>query len=259
MGTHASVLAGSDWSRNSLGGFFSVDDLRSPSISSQSRTDWTGSLGGTLDIGDDRLTLAAAHLFLHQDRTAIDALPTDRPVAYQVNDIRASYVHAFNRLSLTPNLELSSYRFDQTTILGVPAPQAYRDRDVAQGGVTASYELSPLHKVLVVLRGLDSHYTAPQPGSPSRDSTGVLALGGIDYGGTIWNVRLLAGWEQRDFAASQYRAHGAPVAEADVVWSPSGDHDHRHAGAHDRGCGAGRRCRLHLHRRAAGDRSRISP
>ena len=50
----------------------------------------------------------------------------------------------------------------------------------------------------------------------------MLALGGIDYGGTIWNVRLLAGWEQRDFAASQYRAHGAPVAEADVVWSPSG-------------------------------------
>ncbi len=134
LGTHASVLAGSDWSRDSLGGFFSVDDLRSPSVPSQSRTDWTGSLGGTLDIGDDRLTLAAAHLFLHQDRTAIDALPTDRPVAYQVNDIRASYVHAFNRLSLTPNLELSSYRFDPTTILGVPAPQAYRDRDVAQGG-----------------------------------------------------------------------------------------------------------------------------
>ncbi|HSU06706.1 MAG TPA: outer membrane beta-barrel protein, partial [Acetobacteraceae bacterium] len=206
----------------SIGAFVSIDDLRSLNIPSQSRTDWTGSLGGTLDIGRDRLTLAAAHLSLHQDRTAVDALPTDQPVAYEVNDFRLNYSHTFNRLSLIPSLELTSYRFASTTIMGVSTPQADRDRDVLQGGMAASYELAPQRNLVVVLRGLGSLYTAPAPGAPTRNSSGLIALTGIDYSGSDWGLRLLFGWEQRQFAAPQYQAHGAPVAEADASWSPTG-------------------------------------
>ena len=39
-----------------------------------------------LAVGRDQLTVAVAHLGLHQDRTELDALPTDAPVAYQVDD-----------------------------------------------------------------------------------------------------------------------------------------------------------------------------
>ncbi len=222
LGTHGSVLANSDWSRNSLGAYVGIDNRRALNLPSQSRTDWTGSFGGTLDVGRDRLTLAAAHLSLHQDRTSIDALPTDQPVAYQVNDFRTNFVHTFDRLSVTPSLEVFSYRFGSATILGVPTPQSDRDRNVLQSGVAASYEVAPERAVMVVVRGLGSIYTSPQPGAPSRNSDGVVALSGINYGSANWGLRLLGGWEQRNFQAPQYQSHGAAVAEMDANWSPSG-------------------------------------
>jgi hypothetical protein len=213
----------SDWSRDSIGGYIGADDLRYLDQPQQSRTDWTASLGGTLAVGRDQLTLAVAHLGLHQDRTELDALPTDEPVAYQVDDVRAGYTFALNRVSITPGIEFSTFRYDSTTILGVPTPQAYRDRNVLQGMVTTRYELTPQRNLLVVIRALGSDYVAPQPGQPTRNSTGYQALFGFgDDSDAVWRYRVLVGWEVRDFAASQFGSHQAPVAEGEVIWNPSG-------------------------------------
>ncbi len=114
LGTHPSLLVNSDWSRDSIGGYIGADDLRYLDQPQQSRTDWTASLGGTLAVGRDQLTLAVAHLGLHQDRTELDALPTDEPVAYQVDDVRAGYTFALNRISITPDIEFSTFRYDST-------------------------------------------------------------------------------------------------------------------------------------------------
>ncbi len=222
LGTHPSLQLGSTGSHDSIGGFFSLDDCRYLNTPSQSRLDWTGSLGGTLDVGEDKLTLAAAHLRLHQDRTQLDAVPSDEPVGYQLNDVRASYAAVLGRVSLVPALDVSTYNYEATTILGLPASQSYRDRVVVQGGLTAKYELATARNLVVVLRGLDTVYTQAQPGQPTRDSTGWIALAGIDTKlDGLWRIRVLAGWEERQFAAAQYGSHSAPVAEADVVWSPS--------------------------------------
>ena len=223
LGTHPSLLVNSDWSRDSLGLYLGADDLRYLDQPRQSRTDWTASLGGTLAVGRDTLTLAVAHLGLHQDRTELDALPTDEPVAYQVDDVRAGYTIALDRLSITPSLEFSSFRYQGTTILGVPTPQAYRNRDVLQGAVTARYELMPQRNLLVVIRAAGSDYTAPQPGQPTRNSTGYQALVGFgDDADAVWRYRVLVGWEVRNFAASQFGSHQAPLAEAELSWNPSG-------------------------------------
>ncbi len=82
LGSHPSLLVNSDWSRDSIGGYLGTDDTRYLDQPRQSRTNWTASMGGTLAMGRDQLTLAVAHLGLHQDRTERDALPTDTPVAY---------------------------------------------------------------------------------------------------------------------------------------------------------------------------------
>ncbi len=73
-----------------------------------------------------------------------------------------------------------------------------------------------------MLRGTQSHYVTPQAGAPSRDSTGIAALIGAEAGDGILHLRILAGWEQRDFAARPYGTHAAPVAEAQAVWQPGG-------------------------------------
>ena len=102
VGTHPSLLIGSDWSRNSLSGYVGADDLRYLDQPPQSYTNWTASLGVRSRSAATSSPLAAAHFGLHQPRTELDALPSDTPVAYRVDDVRASYRIALDRLSMTP-------------------------------------------------------------------------------------------------------------------------------------------------------------
>ena len=141
LGTHPLLRVTSDWSRDAVAGVLGLDDTRYLDAPRQSRTDATMVLGGTKLIGRDQLTVAVAYLDLHEDRSALDALPSDTPVGLTLTDARVGYTLALDRLSLTPNLEVSGYRYDNTTIMGVPASQAYRNRDVLAGGLTARYEL----------------------------------------------------------------------------------------------------------------------
>ena len=89
--------------------------------------------------------------------------------------------------------------------------------------MTARYEIMPLQNALLVLRGTKTNYLVPQAGQPTRNSTGALLLAGLsDDRDSIWRYRLLLGWEQREFAASAYPAHGAPAAEAQLIYAPTG-------------------------------------
>jgi hypothetical protein len=58
-------------------GILGLDDTRYLATPQQSRTDATAVFGGTLAVGRDELTLAAAYLDRHEDRTSIDVLPSD--------------------------------------------------------------------------------------------------------------------------------------------------------------------------------------
>jgi hypothetical protein len=94
---------------------------------------------------------------------------------------------------------------------------------VLQGAVTTRYQLSPQHDLLMVGRLLGVDYTAPQPGQPTRNSTGAEVLLGVaNEANSVWQYRVLLGWEMRAFAASQYSTHQAPIAEAAITWNPSG-------------------------------------
>ena len=223
VGSRPSLLVNSDWARDSVAGYFGADDERYLDQPHQGFTNWTASLGGAVAVGRDQLTVAVAHFALHQSRTDLDALPSDEPVGYRVDDVRVHYTIALDRLAIMPGVAFSAYQYDSTTIFGVPASQAYRDRDVLQGDVTARYELSPQRDFLVVTRVVGSHYVTPQVGMPTRDSTGYQVLAGLgDDSDGMWRYHLLVGWEDRVFHASQYSAHQAPIAEAAVIWSPSG-------------------------------------
>ncbi len=216
-----SLAFGSDWSRHALGGYFSVDDTRYLSTSSQNRTDGTIAFGGALDIGHDRLTLAATHLAQHESRSQLDALPTDRPVSFTLDNARATYSAPFGRWTLTPAIEISRWHFDNTTIFGQPASQAYRDRTVLQGGATLSYELAPLRNLLLVTRAIGQGYPHTSPGQVSQDSTGYQVLTGMDYDDdAVWHYRVLVGGETRRFSA--FTTRNALIAEADIAWMPTG-------------------------------------
>ncbi len=220
--TRPSLQIGTTWSRHAFGAYFAVDDTRDLDAPNQSRTDWTASLGGAVDIGRDRLTLSAAHLTQHQDRTQIGALVTDRPVAFQLDDARASYAVTGGRWTLTPSLQVSTWHFSDTTLQGARFAQAYRDRSLIEGAATLQYELAPRRDLLLVSRALGQHYLHRQPGQPERDSTGYQVLFGFADDDGMWRYRVLFGGETRHFAAATYRTHSGPVAEAELAWNVSG-------------------------------------
>jgi len=85
------------------------------------------------------------------------------------------------------------------------------------------YEVVPERHLLVVLRVLGENFTSPQAGQPTRNSTGYEVLTGYgDDSDPVWRYRVLVGWEMRAFQAPQFSTHQAPIAEAVLIWSPSG-------------------------------------
>ena len=220
--TQPSVAVDTDWSRDAFGAVASVRDTRFLSLPSQDQTDGTVSAGGRIDIGDDRLSIGFAHVSQHEDRGALDSLASDRPIAFQLDDIRASYAISDGRWTITPSLQATNWSYAGTTLLGLPASQAYRDRVVAQAGVTVRYELAPLRDLVLVGRAIGQDYTHTPPGQPSPDSTAYQVLAGFDFNDDpVWRWRALVGGETRRFSSRQYPRQNTLIAEAGVGWSPS--------------------------------------
>ncbi len=222
--TAPSLAIASDWSRDAFGAAASVQSTQYLSLPTQDRTDAALSAGGRIDIDRDQLTLAVAHLSGHEDRGQIDSLPSDQPIAFQLDDVRASYAWTDGRWSLIPAADVSNWTYDSTTIMGVPASQSYRDRLVAQGSATLRYEWAPLRNLLFVVRALTQDYTRTPAGQPTPNSTAYQALAGFDYDdNAVWRWRLLIGGESRQFASSLYPQQNTVIAEAGVTWVPTGD------------------------------------
>lgn len=221
LGTAPSLGLLTDWSRHALGALFSVDDVRMLSAPSQSRTDMVASAGGRLDVGDDSLTVAAAHIVRHEDRSGLDTIASDQPVRFQIDDLRAAYVWRDGRLSVEPGIEATNWIYDATTILGRPASQAYRDRIVLQGGTTIRYEWAPRENLVLVLRALGQDYTRTPPGQLSPNSVSYQVLAGLaDDSDPVWHWRVLLGAQSQHFSA--YPSRNTLITEAGLSWSPTG-------------------------------------
>lgn len=204
---------------------FSLDvtNTHYPGLPAQDRTDFSVSGGTSLSLGMGHLTLGASHQSLHQDRTDLDAVPSDQPIAFRVDQIQAGYARSWDRLTLEPTLSLAAWRFGTATLSGVPVSQAYRNRDVVRLGLTARYELAPRREVQVALRTAAQAYTDTPAASPTSDSHQAELLAGFDEATDgLWHYRLLAGWEHRGYRFPGYHAHDAAVGEADLILVPDG-------------------------------------
>jgi hypothetical protein len=220
--TDAAVQLGSNWARDSFATNVTVQNRRFPDQPTQNYTNLIVSAGGTVDVGRDTITLAAAHLDLNELPTSIDVPAFDRPLPYSANDLRASYSSVFGRSSLTPAIEFTTYRFGSTTFQGSPANQQFQDRNDIEASLTGRYEFAPQRSAVLVLRTSRAEYLQAPPGMPSWNSTGAAILAGLDYAATgVWRYRALVGYEVRKFDSAAYSNEAAPIVEADVVWTPT--------------------------------------
>ncbi|MDE2581029.1 MAG: outer membrane beta-barrel protein [Rhodospirillales bacterium] len=220
--TRPSLEVNSDWARDTIGASVSADNYQYPSVSDQNRTDWTAAIGGGYTIGRTDLTLSYAHLQQHQSPTAVGAPPTSTPIPFTVDDMRVSYPFELGRLQITPNFEVSLWRYGETTIGGVTSDQSFRNTNEYRGGAAFRYALSGATSLIFTAQGIRSEFNNQPAGTASLSSTSVLALGGIDYQyDGIWRYQALVGLEVRSFDAAQFNTQVAPIARAAVIWTPT--------------------------------------
>jgi len=219
--TNPVIDVASDWARDRIGlhaALDNIDDLNAPS---QSHTDGSIGLGGSYAVGLGDTSLGYTHLAEHENGTDIGAIAAQTPIAYSVDDLRGQLTLSTGTLAITPNFDLSSFRFGNAELAGQSISQSYLNRVAATGGVTArSDRFGP--GLILVLQGVDVHYTRPPAGQPSLDTRGALALVGLDTDpNRVWRLRLLAGAQYQSFTAPQYRPRTEPVVEATLIWTPS--------------------------------------
>jgi hypothetical protein len=221
--TNPSLEAHSDWQRDALGASISADNFQYPSASNQDLTNWQVSIGGGYTIGLSNLELGYAHLHLNELPSQIGAPPSTTPLPYDVNDVRTGYTFDLGRLKITPNFEYQDWQFGSTVVTGASTSFSFLNRSVYQGGAAFRYEWSGKTSLLLITQAISSQFVKQPAGSPSLSSNGGLVLTGIDYQYSgLWRYQLLLGAEVRSYAASQFQTQVAPIAEATVIWTPSG-------------------------------------
>ncbi len=232
VGTQASVGAAGDWERGGVSVQLGVDDQRYPERSIQDFTSWNAGVGGSYHIGPDTITGGYTHLNAVQTPRDLSS-ETAVPVPFQVDDLSLGYtVQGRGRLSLTPGIDVASYRYDDGPIvtgLGAGSDgladaglnQSWQDRVVAQESLTARFELSPQRNVIAVVRGTEVGFHTLPGGLPDRNSSGVAVLLGLDYAGAgLFRYRVLGGYQERDFASATFAPIRSPIVEASVTWTP---------------------------------------
>jgi hypothetical protein len=218
--TQGSVAASSDWSRDTLDatvGFANQQDLRYGALS---HTDWNAALGGIVDIGNDHLTVAYTHVVSTTVPVQVGTLSVGQPITLSFDSARASYEISLGRISLAPAIDVSVYRF--ATVLSSGASVSANNRNSATGSLTASYELAPGSDLVAVASDTSSAVPSRTQGVLAPDYNDASLAAGLDYrAGTLFRYRALLGYEQRRYVNTQLSGSSGPLAELDVIWTPT--------------------------------------
>lgn len=221
--TSGSVTGQSDWTRNSLNAALGFDHNQFFAFPNESYTNWNVGIGGGYTIGDGLLTASYSHSSYNQLGTTIGLAQSETPALDTTDTAEVGYTFNFGRMTVTPTLDVSAYRFGDVTVGGVRQSQSAFNRNDIAGGVVARYALTGAAGLLFVARGVGSNYINQAPGQLSYNSTSALVLAGLDYQAeSVWRYSLLFGVEHQSFAASQYGEVTSPIVSAQVVYTPTG-------------------------------------
>lgn len=223
--TTASVRAESTLSRYNTFAFATLDNQRYLDVPSQSFTNWSAGLGGTVVVGRSTIEAQFTHQTLNQLPGAINVLNVPAPVAYRVDTATIGYIMVTqSRFKFEPRFTVAKYDYDNYTVGGTLNDQSYRNRVALQGSLTTRYEIAPQKDALLVLRGTRLIYaTAGSNGAPKRDSTGGAVLTGLDFPapGSNFRFRILAGLQLRQYDSRAYATQSPFIVEASVIWTPT--------------------------------------
>ncbi len=218
----ATVTANSDWSRDSLGISLSIDDQEFPELPiANQRTD-SAFAGGRIDIGRDSLDLSVGHVDSDLGPTNVLTAGLVAPVPYESNDIRAAYNILFNRLTVTPNIDFTTYRFGSGRGEDGEVADNNLDKNQVAGGATANYAFSEGRSAVFVWDETGADFLNRGAGALNPNYLDTLVLGGLDYDTrALFRYDVLVGYERRDLAGAGVHPISVPVVEASITYLPT--------------------------------------
>jgi hypothetical protein len=213
----AGVKVNSNWTRDAVGGSFSVDNQEYPELPSASFTNWTAGIGGALTLGNDAATIGYSHLALHLSATDLGVSGVVTPVPYSVDDVRLSYLKLLSRFSITPSFEYENFEFGQASG-AVSVSDNALSHQTESAGLSTLYEFSPGNNATAILRLSQSQFKT----APVNNYVDAAGFVGLDFrGDSVIQYRALAGYESRKFSTGESLTVSTPTFELDAVWTPT--------------------------------------
>ena len=221
--TAPAIAIASGFSADTLDMSFGLDNKRYFEQPQESRTDYTLAGNTAINIGRTVFKLQGSYLALHEDPTQIDSASLATPLGFTAGQVTASDTISLGRWQIEPNVGYLSYRFDNVVEPGDTISQIARNRDLFAVGTTARYGFQQSRSAIVTMRAVDTNYVSSLGGLARPDSFAYELLAGTDYAfsGSL-RLLLLVGYEVRQFSHSAYGNIASPVAEASVIWTPTG-------------------------------------
>ena len=192
------------------------------SLSQESYTNDTITLGASHSFGNDTGTIGYAHIDSSIVPTELNFLNVLNPIPIAEDVVRLNYATQFSRFSVTPNASFTSTRIGNSIQDGQLDNLSYLDRDDFDAGVNVGYELATNRTILFVAEGDDTVFPQRDPFQPNLDDHNIAFLVGYqDNSGGLFNYFLLAGYELEQFNYAGYGSQSQPIAEGGVVYTPT--------------------------------------
>ena len=187
-----------------------------PEESIANTTNWTASLGGGLDVDDERINLAYSHLAEHLAATELGTIGIVAPLPYADDDVRLDTDVALGQFRIDPSFDFQNVNFGASG--GTDAGSyGVRDHDIYSGTLTGLYELSRGTSLVAIVRGTRADYAGTGASSNSYDD--VLGFGGVQIPATaLLQVEALVGAEYRSFTVNRGQTIATPTAEFDALY-----------------------------------------
>ncbi len=219
--TAGSVFAASNWSRNNLEANLSFDHDSFFTLPNDNYTNWNAGLSGGYTIAGGTLQASYAHTTYNELGTEIGFARSEAPAENTTDTGEVSYDFNLGRITITPSVDYSAYRYGNIVVDGLNTSQTYLNHNDFDAGIVTRYALTGGTGLLLVTRGGTSEYISQIAGQPSNDSVSGSMLVGLDYQSeNVWRYSLLVGFETRSFAASQYGTYTVPIVSGQVIWTP---------------------------------------
>ena len=200
-----------------------VSSVYYPSVKRQNQTTWTTQLQGYEEFGAHYLAYRYGHQRLNQMSTDLGALALNRPIPYNDDSLDLSdRIRLHGRLAITGGVHAERFVFTEVPEIGALLQQTYRNRFLINENLGLRYSLAEDSSLLAVIQGTQIRYTTNRYGLPKRDSDGFMALVGYDYAFPgPFQVRVLGGYQRRNYTSRAYRPFETFYAELRGVWSPT--------------------------------------